>query len=109
MNHKKAQLRATAPFFIWIILLQALRLTPQFLGGLLCAERTSEHLQMYREAEEAVFWESAEECATVCLSLLADERRRQAVAEAGRRRVKRNRHYNEAVMDEIVTASLCGS
>jgi spore maturation protein CgeB len=35
-------------------------------GGLFCAERTSEHSALYEEGVEAVFWNNAEECASIC-------------------------------------------
>lgn len=72
------------------------------LGGLLCAERTSEHLEMYAEGEEALFWSSAEECAAVCKKALADERRRARIAAAGHARSIRNGHHNERVMRAII-------
>ncbi len=72
------------------------------LGGLLCAERTPEHLEMYVEGEEALFWDSAQECAVVCRDVLRDEPRRKRIAEAGRARSLRNQYHNEAVMRQIV-------
>jgi len=72
------------------------------LGGLLCAERTREHLAMYREGEEAVFWSTAEECARLCRDLLADEPRRAAIALAGHRRALVNGHFNEPVLDSVL-------
>jgi hypothetical protein len=71
-------------------------------GGLLCAERTNEHLEMYEEAKEALFWKDAEECAAVCKSVLADETRRQSIAKAGHQRLKQNGHLNEIVLAEII-------
>lgn len=72
------------------------------LAGLLCAERTSEHLAMYREGLEAVFWRDAAECAERCKALLADEPRRAAIAAAGRRRLAANGHYNEPTLARIL-------
>jgi hypothetical protein len=72
------------------------------LGALFCAERTEEHLQMYVEGEEALFWSSAEECAAVCRSILQDEPRRRRIAAAGLARSIVNRHYNEVVMNAIL-------
>lgn len=72
------------------------------LGGLLCAERTSEHLAMYQENAEALFWDDADECARVCKEILADEHRRQWIAAAGHARVRHNKHYNEPIMREIL-------
>lgn len=75
------------------------------LGGLLCAERTSEHLSMYSEGQEALFWKDAEECAAMCSFALADESRRQTIAEAGQQRIKSNGHYNEIVLANILVAA----
>jgi spore maturation protein CgeB len=43
------------------------------IGGLLCAERTDEHCQSYKEGVEAVFWDDAEECIEQCRRLLKDD------------------------------------
>jgi len=75
------------------------------LGGLLCAERTREHLELYDEVCEAVFWDDAAECAEQCRALLADEARRKAIAAAGHVRALRNGHYNEEVMQGIIDAA----
>jgi hypothetical protein len=72
------------------------------LGGLLCAERTQEHLNMYEEAKEALFWKDAEECAAICKAALADETRCQEIAKAGHQRLKLNGHFNETVLAEII-------
>ena len=72
------------------------------LGGLLCAERTQEHLELYREGEEAVFWGNAEECTVLCKELLADEPRRREIARRGHERALKNGLYNEAVMAKIL-------
>lgn len=76
------------------------------LGGLFCAERTSEHLALYEEGREAVFWSDAAECAEQCMALLADEPQRQAIAAAGHARALRNGHYNERVMARILEAAM---
>lgn len=75
------------------------------LGGLFCAERTSEHLELYEEGQEAVFWKDAAECAEQCLALLADESRRKAIAAAGHARAMANGHYNEQVLSQILNAA----
>jgi spore maturation protein CgeB len=72
------------------------------LGGLLCAERTAEHLQLYVEGEEALFWRDAEECAGVCRDALADEPRRQRIAAAGHARSMINGNHNQTVMQAIL-------
>jgi spore maturation protein CgeB len=75
------------------------------LGGLLCAERTSEHSAMYLESKEALFWSGAEECAAMCHFALSDENRRQVIAAGGHLRVKKNGHYNETILTTILNAS----
>jgi hypothetical protein len=72
------------------------------LGGLLCAQRTSEHLAMYEEGKEALFWDDADECAQLCRKVLADEGLRRRIAAAGHARIRRNGHYNETILREIL-------
>jgi spore maturation protein CgeB len=72
------------------------------LGALLCAERTDEHLAMYREGEEALFWDSAEECVKVCLDVLRDDERRKRIAAAGLARSIVNGNHNENAMNAII-------
>jgi spore maturation protein CgeB len=75
------------------------------LGAVFCAERTSEHLNLYREDEEAVFWSSAEECAMKCKALLADEEWRRAVATRGHERYLKNGWTNMKVAEMILRAA----
>jgi hypothetical protein len=75
------------------------------LGGLFCAERTPEHLALYDEGSEALFWRDADECAQVCLAVLADEPRRARIAAAGHQRYLRDGHRNEAVMRRLLQAA----
>lgn len=72
------------------------------LGGLLCAERTPEHLDWYEEGREAVFWEDSAECARVCLELLHDEPRRSSIARAGHDRQARNAFTSENLIRRII-------
>ena len=73
------------------------------LGGLLCAERTAEHLALYKEGEEALFWQGVEECAAVCRGILAREDERLEIARAGHARSIANGHFNETVMRSILS------
>ena len=75
------------------------------LGGLLCAERTSEHLAMYVEGEEALFWDDAEECAAQCMRALGNEQERRKIAAAGQKRNIANQIRNENVLGEILTSA----
>jgi spore maturation protein CgeB len=75
------------------------------IGGVFCAERTSEHLELYREDVEAVFWNSAEECAMKCKALLANEEWRRAVAARGHERYLKNGWTNMKVAEIILRAA----
>jgi len=66
-----------------------------YAGGLLCAERTTEHLAMYNEGVEAVFWANENECITMCKKLLNDDTLRETIREAGMKRVRLNSSGNE--------------
>jgi hypothetical protein len=72
------------------------------LGGVFCAERTREHLALYQEDLEAVFWSDADECAHKCKRLLNDEPWRKQVARNGHLRSLRNGTTNEVVIKHIV-------
>jgi spore maturation protein CgeB len=77
-----------------------------YAGGLFCAERTSEHLQLYQEDVEAVFWSNVQECIDKCEELLRDEPRRRAIVENGRRRCISNGIFNGSVMANILKEAL---
>lgn len=72
------------------------------LGGVFCAERTREHLALYKEGEEAVFWSTAEECAEKCKALLADEPWRESVARKGHERYLQNGWTNMGVAEIVL-------
>jgi spore maturation protein CgeB len=75
------------------------------LGGVLCAERTSEHLALYTENVEAVFWNDPDECAEKCKRLVSDEAWRNQVAQKGQLRSIRNGTTNENVVKQIVACA----
>jgi spore maturation protein CgeB len=77
-----------------------------FAGGLLCAERTSEHRALYQEGVEAVFWSDARECAERCRELLADGAARADIAKSGRRRCMTNGHLNEPVLSRVLCEAM---
>ena len=74
-----------------------------YAGGLLCAERTSEHLEMYREDLEAVFWKDVDECVEKCRRLLADGVLRERIRKAGMQRVRELGVGNEDVCNQVLT------
>jgi spore maturation protein CgeB len=78
------------------------------LGSVLCCSRTPDHLRLYRENEEAVFFSDADECADTCLSLMADPIRREGIRDAGRRRNIANGHFHRQLMRHIVNAATGG-
>jgi len=75
------------------------------LNGLLCAERTREHEDLYLEDEEAVFWSSADECAEKCSYLLRNEAVRRRIANRGHARALANQISNQCVMAAIIEAA----
>ncbi|MFW5696955.1 MAG: CgeB family protein [Fimbriimonadaceae bacterium] len=72
-----------------------------YAGGLLLAERTPEHQEMYVENEEAMFFDSLDECAEKCNMLLADDALREKVRLAGQRRAIKNNHTTDALFDHV--------
>jgi spore maturation protein CgeB len=74
------------------------------MGTMLCAPRTVDHEYLYRDGIEACFFDDADECAELCLLLLADDERRQSIAAAGHLRALSNGRFNERVGAEILDA-----
>jgi spore maturation protein CgeB len=73
-----------------------------FIGGLLCAERTIEHTEMYKEEKEAIFWDDVDECIERCKEILRDDTRRINLRENGSIRVKANQVGNEDICESII-------
>lgn len=59
-------------------------------GGFLLAERTEDHLRLFREGEEAEFFATPEEMVSKARKYLADETARRRIAAAGRERCIRS-------------------
>lgn len=72
------------------------------LGGLLCAERTPEHLSLYKDGEEALFWDTAEECADLCRWAITNPKEAATIAARGHARFERNQMTNESVLKQII-------
>lgn len=73
------------------------------IGSLLCAEYTDEHLKLYLEDEEAVFWKDPDDCIQKCNQLLDDDCRRLNISRKGHLRCLQNKLGNESVMSEIMS------
>jgi spore maturation protein CgeB len=73
-----------------------------YAGGLLCAERTEEHEEPYREGVDAVFWSDARECAQICQELLDNPERRRAIAASGAERVCSLKLGNEDIVRNVL-------
>ncbi len=72
------------------------------IGTAMCAPKTSHHRHLYRQDEEAVFFDGPDDCADLCKRLLADGDRRRKIADAGHRRTFVNGTYNEALARRII-------
>ncbi len=77
-----------------------------FAGGLLCAERTTEHQEIYQEGKEAVFWDNAAECAAICKELLANDAQREKIRLAGMNKVRALGVGNEDICRRILVEVL---
>lgn len=73
-----------------------------YAGGLFCAERTEEHLDLYKDFEEAVFWDNADECVLLCKKLLEDNDLRENIRLSGMRRVRNLSVGNEDICKKIL-------
>jgi spore maturation protein CgeB len=76
------------------------------LSGVFCGERTTEHQQLYKENDEAVYWNTPEECADVCKELLHNRSLRERLGPRARSRCIANQTLNEKVMSQIVGTAL---
>lgn len=73
-----------------------------FIGSVFCAERTSDHLEMYNDEIEAVFFDNAEECIEKCKALVEDNSRLVSIAKMGNERVIKNGYLNEPTLRTIL-------
>ncbi len=71
-------------------------------GGLLLAERTEDHLRWFDEGREALFFETADECAEAGLKLLREPAWARAIAEAGRGRTLADGHSYAHRAEELL-------
>ncbi|HLW46986.1 MAG TPA: glycosyltransferase [bacterium] len=74
-------------------------------GAFMLAERTEEHLALFREDEEAAFFASSDELVSKIRYYLAHEEARRRIAQAGYRRVTQGRNRYRDRLAEIVGAA----
>lgn len=76
------------------------------LGGLFFAERTKEHLELYRDGVEAVFWNDVDECAARVAQLAGNHDACAAIAARGQARMWANGLNNEAIVAKILNVAM---
>ena len=75
-----------------------------YAGGLFCAERTTEHEDLYIEGKEAMFWSGAAECSTVCKELLTNDSKREAIRLGGMHKIRSLKLGNEDICREVINS-----
>lgn len=72
-------------------------------GGFMLAERTDEHLSMFEEGKEAVFFSSNEELLEKCRFYLVNEEERNRIAECARIACLRNNYSNLGMVQTVLS------
>ncbi len=72
------------------------------IGSLFCGQRTTEHMALYSDGIEAVFWNDSTECAERCLELLQDPEKIKEISSAGHKKCLQNATMNEPVMKSVL-------
>ena len=75
-------------------------------GGFMMAERTDEHLNLFKENKEAVYFSSNEELLEKCLYYLNNEEERAVIAQKGRDRTIISEYSNECVIRNFINSIL---
>ncbi|MDE3741475.1 CgeB family protein [Maribacter polysaccharolyticus] len=71
-------------------------------GGFMLAERTQEHLELFEEGKEAVYFSSNEELLESCRYYLSHEADRKRIAAAGLERCKTSGYSNEKTIKKML-------
>ncbi|KAA8732175.1 glycosyltransferase [Acinetobacter qingfengensis] len=71
-------------------------------GGFMLAERTAEHLNLFEEDKEAVFFDSNEELYEQCLYYLNHENERESIRQAGYQKCLDAGYSNEATLARVL-------
>lgn len=75
-------------------------------GGFMMAERTDEHLSLFEENKEAVYFSSNKELLEKCLYYLENEEIRSKIAVVGRERAVASGYSNESMVRNIINSIL---
>ena len=75
-------------------------------GGFMMAERTDEHLALFEENKEAVYFSTDEELLEKCLYYLNKEEERNGIAISGRNRAIISGYSNETMVRNIINSIL---
>lgn len=75
-------------------------------GGFMIAERTDEHLSLFEENKEAVYFSTNEELLEKCLFYLKNEEIRSKITEDGRKRALVSGYSNESMIRNIIYSIL---
>ncbi len=75
-------------------------------GGFMLAERTGEHLRLFRDGEEAAFFSDNDELVETIRRALSEPEWRAAVAAGGRRRALSSGYSHDAVLERILNFAL---
>lgn len=71
-------------------------------GGFMLAERTNEHMQLFKEGKEAAFFSSNEELLEKCRYYLYHEDERLEIAKKGLERCINSNYSNEGVIQNVL-------
>ena len=71
-------------------------------GGFMLAERTKEHLELFDEGKEAVYFSTNRELLELCRYYLSNEKKRKSIAEAGLQRCKTSGYSNEKTIKKML-------
>ncbi len=72
-------------------------------GGFMLAEKTNEHLHVFEENKEAVFFSSDQELLEKCEYYLDHDEEREKIAKAGRKRCIESDYSNEGMIRRVLS------
>ncbi|MBT2159747.1 CgeB family protein [Zobellia barbeyronii] len=75
-------------------------------GGFMVAERTEEHLELFKEGKEALFFSSNEELLEICKYYLSNEEERKNISNAGLKRCQASGYSNEKTVEKMLNIVL---